>query len=75
MGNNPMATWKELSEQGVKRCSVMFKNGKQCRCRADEDEYGGSWCRKHGPVMTMWLSYSINILNRTNGKQSNDNRS
>jgi hypothetical protein len=65
-----MATWKELKEQGVKRCSVMFKSGKQCRCRADEDEFGGSWCRQHGPVMTAWTDYAKSVLNAQARKDS-----
>ncbi len=41
-------TWKELKAEGVKRCCVVFRNGKRCRARAEGRE---GWCKKHGPVM------------------------
>jgi hypothetical protein len=43
-----MKTWRELKAEGVKRCNAMFKDGRQCRRRANAD---GSWCGKHAPIM------------------------
>ena len=41
-------TWRELKEQGVKRCSAVFVSGKQCRSRANSK---GSWCDKHAKLI------------------------
>jgi len=39
-----MATWKELTAEGVKRCCAMYTNGKRCRARADRPS---NWCKRH----------------------------
>jgi hypothetical protein len=56
-----MTTWKELEAQGVRRCSVHFKTGKQCRCRASE-KFEWSWCEKHGPTMQAYTDYASRVL-------------
>lgn len=56
-----MITWKELKAQGVRRCSVMFKDGTQCRRRAVA-EHDYSWCAKHGPTMDAVTAETIRII-------------
>ena len=56
-------TWTELERQGVKRCCVMFSDGRRCRRRASEP-FGSSWCDKHGPEMKMHTDWANAILRR-----------
>jgi len=50
-------TWKELKQQGVRRCCVEFKRGGRCRHRVHADTIGApegastTWCKKHEPGM------------------------
>ena len=47
-----MAKWRDLEAQGVRRCCVIFKSGKQCRRRAGmKGDGGSSWCDKHDKAM------------------------
>jgi hypothetical protein len=59
-------TWKELKAEGVKRCCAMFTDGKQCRARASEN-FGFSWCEKHGPTMKMWEDYNLKLIEVSKG--------
>ena len=56
-------TWAELERQGVKRCCVMFSDGKQCRRRVAENAAPGeSWCAKHAPEMKAHTAWHMKIV-------------
>ena len=61
-----MTAWKELEQQGIKRCCVMFSDGSRCRRRAlicEAGPSGGNWCAKHGPEMKRHTDYLMKVIN------------
>ena len=49
--------WRDLEAQGVKRCCGIFTDGTRCRRRAVQ-EWGRSWCAKHGPIVKLHTDYA-----------------
>jgi hypothetical protein len=64
-------SWAELERQGIKRCCVMFSSGKRCRRRASED-FGSSWCDKHGPEMKMHTDWANAVIRAEAGSKQED---
>jgi hypothetical protein len=62
-------TWRELEEQGVKRCCGIFTNGMRCRKRAVE-KFEFSWCDKHGPIIKAETDFALKTI-----KQERDGES
>jgi hypothetical protein len=57
-------TWRELEAEGVRRCCVMFTNGRRCRRRAvSSDAFQGNWCAKHGPIMKAHTDQALAAIN------------